>query len=185
MEAIASPRTLAREKLKALIHYIAWRSSDPQKLGATKLNKILWFADMEHFVQTGQPLTGETYVKRQFGPAPQHVVELIEELEREGKLVVREPEVTYEPRGFIALVAPKLHPEFTADQISLVDAIQSEICYQHTARSISDATHDELWHLADLGEEIPYEAYLVTPLGEVTREDLDWGMESVGHGSRN
>lgn len=34
------------EKFKALVHYICWKVEDPRQLGATKLNKILWFSDV-------------------------------------------------------------------------------------------------------------------------------------------
>ena len=41
---------------------------------------------------------------------------------------------------------------FTADEIARVDAWVDMICENFTAKEISDATHDEVWKLADIGE---------------------------------
>jgi hypothetical protein len=59
---------MATEKFKALVHYIVASCDDPQRLGATKLNKVLWFADAFSYRATKNSITDETYVKRQRGP---------------------------------------------------------------------------------------------------------------------
>ena len=43
---------------KSLVHLAISAVDDPQKLGATKLNKIPWFVDGNTFLQTGSSLTG-------------------------------------------------------------------------------------------------------------------------------
>ena len=174
-----------RAKFKTLVHYICDRSADPQRLGAVKLNKILWFSDMFHFAETGTPLTGESYVKQQRGPVPRHVLETLRELQRDGSLAVREPEFGGACREFFSLKKPALD-QFTAEQISLVDRLLSEICNNHTARSISEATHDALWEMAATGEEIPYEAFLAFNLrGDVDEDDVRWARaelaDAAGH----
>jgi uncharacterized phage-associated protein len=172
--------TFNREKFKALVQYVCYRCVDPSKLGATKLNKILWFADVLHFVEYGKPITGETYVKRQFGPAPRHVLNVLDELQQENKLVIREREFTYDVRMFMAREKPDISA-FTPEQVSLVDWVMEQICDRHTATSISEATHDVIWKLAEVGEEIPYEAMLAAELGEVTEADVRWAQEAVGN----
>jgi hypothetical protein len=181
MQTTPIPRPFDRAKFKALVHYICYKA-DPNKLGATRLNKILWFADMLHFTNTGLPMTGEAYVKNRFGPTPRHVLSIIEELETERALVVRHPELDHEKRLFIAPDAPPLD-QFSPDEISLVDAILHSICNHFTAESISEATHDVIWQLAEIGEEIPYEAFLATDEGEVTDEDLNWAVEAAARGN--
>ena len=62
-----SERTNA-DKLAAAIHYVVARFPAHQ-LGATKLNKILWYADCEFYSRHGRSLTGEThYVRKDQGP---------------------------------------------------------------------------------------------------------------------
>ena len=40
------------------------------KVGRTALNKLLWFADVAHFLQHGRTISGTVYVKCDYGPAP-------------------------------------------------------------------------------------------------------------------
>jgi hypothetical protein len=44
---------------------------------------------------------------------------------------------------------------------------------------ISDKTHDIIWQLAELGEEIPQPAMLASRLGEVTEDDVAWARETI------
>lgn len=161
-----------------LVQYICFRCENPQQLGKTKLNKILWFSDMLTFERTGKPLTGECYVKLQYGPVPRHIDDAIEDLKSDGKLSVRLPEQTYDPTLFFAIEAPDIS-DFTAEEVSLVDRIIDVITRNHTATSISRATHDDIYELAEMGEEIPYEAFLASELGEVTVEDFKWAQKEL------
>lgn len=173
-----------REKFKRLVHYVCHRCGDPRKLGAVKLNKILWFSEMFTFERTGLTLTGETYVKRQRGPAPKHVLAVLDELESENQLCIREPESQYEPRMFFAKQRPDL-AGFTPDDISVIDALIAEICENHTAASISDATHDAIYELAQMGEEIPPYAFLASRMAEIGDQDLRWAQQELANASDN
>ena len=70
-------QSLDQRKLKALIHYICYQCHDPSVLGATNLNKILWYSDVIAFARAGASITGETYVKQQFGPVPRHILGIL------------------------------------------------------------------------------------------------------------
>jgi hypothetical protein len=175
------PMTFYRdaEKLKALAHYVCWKVKNPADLGAIKLNKALWVADIRAFVERGVPITGERYVKRQFGPVPYSILSIVKELEREGKIVVRQTESFGNPKtDYIALKRPDFSA-FSSEEISLIDDAIDFVCHRHTAMGISDKTHDAIWKLAELGEDIPYEAMLASALGEVTPEDVEWAKQQT------
>jgi uncharacterized phage-associated protein len=78
--------TLKWEKFKALVHYVCDKAEDPSVLGSVKLNKVLWYSDSICYMVSGESITGETYVKRQHGPVPRHVVKAVNELVSEGKI---------------------------------------------------------------------------------------------------
>jgi uncharacterized phage-associated protein len=165
-------------KFKDLVHYIC-HMADRDELGAVKLNKILWYADMISYVNRGTPLTGSAYIKRQFGPVPREVLRALEELSDEGKMAVRDvPFFKNTKREFISLMEPDIS-RFKAQEIDLVANITHLICHHHTAESISELTHDIIWELAEIGEEIPYYAVYGAPLGEITEEDVKWAKESI------
>lgn len=172
-------RTLDIQRLTALIHYICYKSHDPSVLGATKLNKILWYSDLLSYMKHGESITGESYVKQQYGPVPKHILPVIEELEARRAIVSRDIEFFGRAkREYIALKEPDISG-FNANEISIVDEVFDVICHKHTAQSISEASHDVIWKLAEIGEEIPFYAAFASKLGEVTADDVKWAQEAV------
>jgi uncharacterized phage-associated protein len=179
-----SPVVFDRPKLKALVHYICHRAPNPRDLGTTKLNKILYYADTGAYLLLGHPITGERYIKQQYGPVSQHLLSIIEELEQERLIAVGDAtgysiyKGEYTPRRYFSRTRPDISA-FTADEISIVDEVLEDICLNYTARSISDLSHDLVWQTAEIGEEIPYYTALLRYLGEVTSEDLAWARQML------
>lgn len=169
-----------KARFKALVHYILEKCDDPKKLGATKLNKVLWYADTFAFRSMGQTISGEThYLKRQFGPVPKKILAAISELKSEGKILVRETEYFGKPkREFISLKNADTS-KFTSEEIEIVDAVLGVICDHHTAASISDMSHDLIWEAAELGEEIPVYAVLAAHAGASSKDDMKWADQLI------
>jgi Protein of unknown function (DUF4065) len=170
-----------KRKFKALVHFICSRcESDPSRLGATKLNKILWYAETGHFLKTGRGLTGAKYIKRQHGPVPACVTFMVDELVDEHKLFVRD--VLFhgrEKKEYISLADPEIDGLFTATEIGDLDRIIDAVCDTHTAKSISSLSHNEAWNLADIGEDLPLFTALSIP-GEITEQDVKWADKRIG-----
>jgi hypothetical protein len=166
-------------RLADLAHYIIWRC-DPSELGATKLNKICWYADLNAYRQLERTVTGaDRYKRLQFGPVPKGIHLVLEALEHEGKIARAEENYFGKPkRMFMALTRPNLGA-FTPEEIAIVDAVAEFICHKHTATSISLASHDALWEEAELGSDILVAAGAVIP-GEATAEDIEWARSVVG-----
>lgn len=165
------------EKLENLIHYIVWKCENPTKLGATKLNKILWYADAIAYLQTGESITGDSYKKRQFGPVPAHVLAASEWLKDDGKIAITEDLYFNRPqKQFVALTQPNIS-DFRPEDISNIDGVIEKVCDKHTAASISELSHDIIWEAAEIGEEIPLYAVYASRMGEITKEDLVWANE--------
>ncbi len=162
-------------RFRALVHYIIEQCDDPKKLGATKLNKALWFADTFAYRLTGKTISGETaYVKRQFGPVPKKVLDALRQLADEDKIVIRETSYFGKPkREFISLEMPSAN-RFDEDERDIIDSVVAVVCDGHTAASISDLSHDIVWDAADPGEDIPIYAVLAAQVGAATRDDQRW-----------
>jgi hypothetical protein len=168
-----------RQKFKSLVHYICWKCDDPSQLGSTKLNKILWYAETLAFLNFGVSMTGAKFVKRQFGPAPTAIMPILNELENEKVLLVREASFYgYSKKEFFSLAAPTVGSFFTPEQISIVDGVIDGVCKEHTAKSISSISHDAIWEMAVVGEELPLFTVLAEQ-GEVTEEDVDWADAKI------
>ena len=172
-------------RFRGLVHYVIEQCSDPTKLGATKLNKALWFADTYAYRLTGETISGEeSYIKRQFGPAPKKILEALRQLEAEGKIKIREAAYFGKAkREFVSLEEPK--GRLTESEREIVDSVVEVVCDEHTASSISDLSHDIIWDAADLGEDIPVYAVLAAQAGAPTKEDQQWADKIIkASGSR-
>lgn len=168
-----------KNKFKELVLYICARA-DREELGHVKLNKILWLSDVGRYVKTGAPITRELYIKQEFGPVANHLPPTLEELQAEHKLVIREDQShLYPKKEYIALAEPDLS-YFSAQEIDLVNQMIDLVCKKHTAESISSFSHNLIWQLAEIGEEIPYPAAFAIEAGEITAQEVSLARERIG-----
>jgi hypothetical protein len=157
------------DRLKRLIHYVAWKAGRNDWFGATKLYKVLWFADARRFVLAKKPITGATYIREKFGPVPKYAMTARKQLEAEGAIRTRkEGSLT----RIIALKPPDLSP-FSTEELQTVDYWIRNIDENHTAQSISDESHDYAWEIAKMGEELPLYAVLANRIREPSDRELD------------
>ena len=143
--------------------YIAQKCSFDPKFGATKLNKILYFADFVAFQRTGEPITGAEYVKQKNGPIPKRLIPVRKKLEAKKDAAVQKNKTlagAYEQHRLIALREPDLS-QFSAEEIVLVDKVIGAL-ESHNASQVSDLSHNRIWRVAAMDERIPYEAVFVS-----------------------
>lgn len=166
-----------QDRLPSVTHYVIARC-DPAKLGATKLNKILWFSDVLYYRRHGRTITGaDNYVKQQFGPVQKNMLGVLDELKRDGKIVERTSDT---PLGFrreyVWLKEPDL-TTFTAEEIDVLIEVMDWICNDETAKSVSEKSHDALWDETEIGESMPVRAGAVVP-AEITPEAVEWAKSA-------
>ena len=158
------------QKLAELILYISSMSEDDPFCGATKLNKILYFADAISFAEYGEPITGAQYMKEEFGPVPVRLVPVREKLKETNAIAVQKRSFLQgSMHRIVALRDPNLDVLSSRD-IALTVRVIKALRHRDT-KSVSDMTHSRKpWQLARLGETIPYSAILLSSTG-VTEED--------------
>ncbi len=163
---------LDSEKYKAAVHYIIASCDDPIKLGSIKLNKILFYSDSDMFFNTGESITNDEYIKRQFGPVPKNILEILKELEDEKKIAIHKVRHGhYEQTIFVSLNDPDL-TKLTAQDVDAISYNNYHICNDYTAKEISETTHNEIWEMADIGEVIPLYTVHADKLGEIDENDI-------------
>lgn len=147
----------ANDKLAAAAHLLI-AELPPGELGATKLNKILWFADCEFYRRHGRSLTGEThYVRREFGPCPSGMNRTLAALEREGAIAQQTRYVgAFAQRVFLSRREPSIEG-FAAEEVHILLAEAMKIA-PLTAAEASAASHDDLWEAMEDGELMSVEA---------------------------
>jgi hypothetical protein len=163
-------------KFKELMLYVAQRSLSDERFGSVKLNKILFFADVLAFANYGQPITAARYQKQPWGPTARALPPLVDELLRDGDAAMAPRAVfDYTRKALVPLRQPNLEL-FRGQEIAIVDAVIDSLRGQD-AGEVSELTHALVgWKLAELGEDIPYEAVLVDDR-EATPEQIARGLE--------
>jgi hypothetical protein len=169
---------MASDRLTDTAHYVIARSQ-PDKLGAIKLNKVLWYADLIAYRRTGKTITGsETYIKRQFGPVPDGILATLRRLEGEQKILVRTSETPIgQRREFLWLKKPDVKA-FSAGEIDVINEVMDWICNGESAKSISEKTHDALWEETEIGGPMSVKAGAVVP-AEISPEAIAWAESFI------
>ena len=143
------------ERLVDVVHYVCSKC-DPSELGNVKLHKILYFADMLHFVDTGRALTGAEYQKQKFGPCARHLTKALCQLRDEGRIRIEKRDFYgFKKMDYIPIEEPRLDRLGNQNVIPLLDAVIEFVC-RKSAKEISDLSHSAAWEAVAMGERIPY-----------------------------
>lgn len=164
-------------RTKAIMHYVI-AHADPSRLGATKLNKVLWHADVLHYRKFGTTITGQnSYIRMPQGPVPNFAREAIDALKQEKKILERNvPTFAGERREFHSISEPDKTCINSAQIEIILDAIRI-ICAKSAGQASSD-THDALWEEISNGDQIPVGAASVRP-GTLEPDDIEWALKSI------
>jgi len=132
-----------------------------QNLGRTKLYKLLYFLDFDHYEKCGESITGESYQNKELGPVPVHAEDLIDKMREDGLIdIVSEPVIDFIRHKFVA----KVHHDpnvFSSTEIEMLCQVAEKWAH-HTANEIVSATHGEAPWIATARDEImpyPYAYY--------------------------
>jgi hypothetical protein len=166
------------DRTKQTAHYVIARAL-PERLGAVKLNKSMWVADLISYQQLGHTITGQnSYKKLRLGPVPNGIVTYLKELIVENKIFRREaPTMAGMRHEYVWLEQPDISV-FTGEEIDILNLSIDWVCNNHSAQSISEFTHDVLWECVIEGEQIPVKAAIVTTK-KANKKQLDWAKSVV------
>ncbi len=163
------------DKFKRAIHYIVWKAGNRKGFGATKLNKVLWFADARVYVLHRRHMTGATYIREKYGPVPKQMMPARSALEKARIIEIWKDD---KQTKFRTKTKPDMSI-FDSDELKALDFWIDEIDKEHTATSISDKTHDYGWDIAVMGEEIPLYAILAERARHPRGEELEWARKAA------
>ena len=168
-----------RSKFKEAVLYVISLCA-PERLGAVKLNKILYFSDMLLYAWAGHPLTGATYKKRPHGPTTDALLPALRDLQREGIIHVGKSDYFgYIKTVFTLRVSLSSLPSLHEDEKDLIREIADFVANQNTAKTISELSHNLAWEMAEFGAELPYySAFALFPT-TVSEETIEWAKSKV------
>jgi len=165
------------QKLRELILYVARASEQDEHFGATKLNKILFYADFWAYRKLGHSISGQQYQKLGKGPAPRRLVPVVRKMEEKGDCVVAQRE--YFGRMQKVLLARR-EPDlalFSGTEIAIVHDVLERLRGLN-ATDVSELSHQFIgWQLAEEGEDIPYSTALLGHPRPPTPAEIEYGRK--------
>jgi len=163
-ERISIP-TLQVPKFKNILLYILESCAGKPNVGETVLYKLLYFSDFNHYELYEEHLTGATYRKLPFGPVPQKLDAIFQQMMDE-KLLLRIKTIYhgYPQTRYLPLEKARL-TELKASEKEVIDRVIDQMS-DWSASSISEYSHKDMpWLASKDGEVIDYELafYRETP----------------------
>jgi len=167
------PQAEVEPRLRELILYIADKCEYDPRFGATKLNKILFFADFIAYERFGNAITGARYQKLKHGPAPRLLPRVRQQLLDADDVIEKPVKIyDYNQHRLIARREPNLD-RFQAREIAVIDQV-IDLLREMTAEEASEFSHRfRGWQLAEIGEDIPYSTvYLADGPPELSEDEV-------------
>jgi len=154
-ERISVPK-LQVNKLKNVLLYILERCAGKPNVGETVLYKLLYFCDFNYYELYEEHLTGAKYRKLPFGPVPQKLDTIINQMIDKGQLQrVKTDYHGYPQTRYLPLEKADL-TELRASEKDVIDRVIEQMS-DWSANMIGDYSHKDLpWEVTDEGKDISY-----------------------------
>ncbi len=165
------------EKFKQVLQYVILKTSTIDNVGKTVLYKILYFIDFNYYELFEEKLTGETYLKYPYGPAPRDFDDVMSELKDERLIEEKKwTEGRYSRIKYLSTVEPGTS-KIAKEELDFIDENIDK--YSHfNATQISEHSHKDIPYVAaEDFEELDYELvfYRDAELSVRTYDDVDGG----------
>lgn len=155
-ERISVPK-LKVDKFKNVLLYILERCAGKPNVGETVLYKLLYFSDFNYYEQYEEQMTGAKYRKLSFGPVPQTVDMILDQMIKEEKVQRIKTEYHgYPQTRYIPLIKPDL-TILKASEVEVIDRVLDQMS-DWSASMISEYSHgDKPWKATAMNEDLDYE----------------------------
>jgi len=144
-------------KFKNVLLYILERCAGKPNVGETVLNKLLYFIDFNYYELYEEHLTGSKYRKLPYGPVPEKLDIIINQMIEKSLLKrIKTEYYAYPQTRFLPLVKADL-TELKASEKEVIDKVIEQMS-DWSATAITNYSHKDMpWLASKEGEEINYE----------------------------
>lgn len=135
---------LNEQKYKNAVLYFT-KYCNNRYLGATKLNKLLYYLDFISYRDRKTLVTGDVYIHKDYGPVPGQIDEVLSKMSAEGKLKI--DRVEYGENGtfeYTALTDPD-EKVFSDEERGLLQAICKEFAFWSTDKIVNQTHLEAPW----------------------------------------
>ena len=143
-------------KLKNVLLYLSACCAGKPNIGETVLNKLLYFCDFNYYEIYEEHLTGARYKKMPYGPIPQQLNGVINQMIADKQLQrIKIKYHDFTQTRYLPLVKPDL-TQLSAAEKTVIDDVVRQMS-DWNANHISEYSHKDLpWRATDDGDYISY-----------------------------
>ena len=155
-ERVSVP-SLQVNKFKNVLLYILERCAGKPNVGETVLYKLLYFSDFNYYELYEEQLTGASYRKLPYGPVPQKLDAIINQMIDNGQLQrVKTEYFGLQQTRYLPLQKANL-TQLMASEKEVIDRVIEQMS-DWSASAISAYSHKDMpWQASKEGDEIDYE----------------------------
>ena len=148
-----------KEKYNNLFLYFV-KNCNTKNLGKTKLNKLIYYADFLSYRDLGKPMTGDVYIRRDYGPVGKRANMVRGVLTRTGRINEEEIKIDSEKKQFRYTMAEFSGVDmsvFTKEEKSLLKKICKKFKGYSTDQIVAQTHLEAPWFYSGKEKEIEYE----------------------------
>ena len=141
------------------------------QLGSVKLNKILWFADVKMVELGKEQITGDTYIRKDYGPVSKHLNYILRTLASE-----RSIKIERENPDSMWLYTPLKDADINAikeDEKSIIDKYIEDFRYMAPS-DISNMTHTPYWQNLNNNDKMFVEIAAIERMKNNKIDNINW-----------
>ncbi|WP_366185686.1 type II toxin-antitoxin system antitoxin SocA domain-containing protein [Flavobacterium ovatum] len=144
-------------KMKNILLYILEHCAGKPNVGETVLYKLLYFSDFNYYELYEEQMTGATYRKLPFGPVPQNLDSILNDMIESNQIQRLKTDYHgYPQTRYIPLQKADL-TELMASEKEVIDRVIEQMS-DWSASAVSNYSHKDIpWIVSKEGEDINYE----------------------------
>lgn len=143
-------------KFAEMVLYVAARLQDDRAGGATKLNKVLFFAEFTHLRRHQRVISGCVFQKLPHGPAPHQLLPVRKRLIASGAAELIDEDFLGRPQQRLVPARDANLKVFSDDEMQTIEDVLAQLDGM-TGTQVSELSHQEPgWRLTEIGETIPF-----------------------------
>ena len=159
-------KKFSKREFEQIVLYII-NQINGKELGKVKLNKILWFSDLEKYMETGSTITNCRYCRQNHGPISRSLDTSVNALEING-CISRDRE--NDESMWLYTPIKQADISFLKDEDKIIIDKQIERIRPMKAKDISAETHTATWEALENGAEMPVS---LVAMEKLVNNDID------------
>lgn len=148
---------MALNKLKyknAILYFIKYCNN--KYLGATKLNKLLYYLDFINYRDRKNPVTGDFYIHNHYGPTPSEVNSIISEMVENKEIEVNKDPFEDSHTTSFKLIKDVDEKSFNEEEKMLLKNICNEFMDWSTDKIVEQTHLESPWFYSKPFEKVDY-----------------------------